>query len=330
MEIRQLGTSDLKISTVTFGAWAIGGLFWGGSDERDAIAAIRRAIDEGVTTIDTAPMYGCGLSEELVGRAIKGRRDQITILDKFGLRWDSTEGTHYFDLKAPDGKMVRVHRVATKASIVHECEQSLRRLGVDCIDLYQHHWPDPAAPIEETFGAVEQLRQAGKIRWVGVCNYNVAQAEAVRRAFPIVSLQPPYSMVKRDAEAELLPWCRANGLGAVVYSPLQMGLLTGKVTADRVFPPTDVRSTKSQFSPENRRRVNAFLDKLRPIADAHGVSLANVVIAWTLARPGITAALVGARDAAQAAENAKAGSLKLSPDDLAMIDRELAGLKLEK
>jgi aryl-alcohol dehydrogenase-like predicted oxidoreductase len=329
MDYRSLGNSDLKVSAVTFGAWAIGGLFWGGADERDAIAAIQRSIDEGVTTIDTAPIYGCGASEEVIGKAIRGRRDKVQILTKFGLRWDTDQGTHYFDLTAPDGSPVRVHKLSSRQSVIRECEESLTRLGVDVIDLYQHHWPDPAFPIEETFAAVDQLLRDGKIRHAGVSNYTIEQMQAARRIVPIVSNQPPYSMVRREIEEDILPWCLGNGLGVLVYSPMQMGLLTGKVTEDRDFPPTDIRSRNNLFSRENRRRVNAFLDKLRPIAQAHDASLANVVIDWTIRRPGVTAALVGARNEWQAAENARGGVIALDADEIATIDRELADLWLE-
>jgi aryl-alcohol dehydrogenase-like predicted oxidoreductase len=328
MDYRQVGNSELEISAVSFGAWAIGGLFWGGAEERESIAAIHKSIDEGVTTIDTAPIYGCGYSEEVVGKAIKGRRDRVQILTKFSLRWDTKEGTHFFDLKAPDGKMVCIHKLSTKASVIRECEESLKRLGVDCIDLYQHHWPDPATEIEETFEAVEQLLREGKIRHAGVSNYSVEQMERARKVVPIVADQPPYSMLRRDIEPEIVPYCIKNGLGLIGYSPLMMGLLTGKVTEDREFPETDVRSKNKMYDKETRRAVNTFLDKLKPIAEAHGVSIANVVVGWTIAQPGITAALVGARNAAQAEENARAGRLRLREDELKLIDTELEKLKL--
>jgi aryl-alcohol dehydrogenase-like predicted oxidoreductase len=326
MELRQVGNSDLKVSAVSFGAWAIGGLFWGGAEERESIAAIHRAIDEGVTTIDTAPIYGCGYSEEVVGKAIRGRRDQVQILTKFSLRWDTGAGTHFFDLKAPNGRDVCIHKLSTAESVIGECEESLKRLGVDCIDLYQHHWPDPATPIEETFSAVDKLLRDGKIRCAGVSNYSVEQMETARKVVPIVSNQPPYSMLRRAIEPEIVPYCLENNIALIGYSPLMMGLLTGKVTEDREFPETDVRSTNKMFTKEVRRKVNAFLARLQPIADAHGVSIANVVVNWTIHQPGITAALVGARNPAQSAENARAASFRLSDEEWAFINGELSRL----
>ena len=308
MEYRQLGQSDLKVSAVTLGAWAIGGLFWGGTDEQQSIEAIQASIDAGVTTIDTAPVYGCGKSEEIVGKAIKGRRHEVQILTKFGLRWDIDKGTEHFDVEQPEGGQVRIHKFTGKASIIEECENSLRRLGIDEIDLYQQHWPDPGIHPEEAFAAVEKLLRDGKIRAAGVCNHSPEQMEAVRAVFPIVSNQPPFSMVRRDIEQDVIPYCQAGGLGVIVYSPMQLGLLTGKVTMDREFPPSDVRSRSPYFKPENRRRVLDFLARIQPIADDHGVTLAQLVVNWTIHRPGITAALVGARNPRQARENAGAAA----------------------
>lgn len=329
MIYRQLGTSDLQISAVTLGAWAIGGMFWGGTDEKDAIAAIHAALDAGITTIDTAPIYGCGRSESIVGKAIRGRREQVTILTKFGLRWDTDEGSAFFETLDVDEQKVKVTKLATRASIVHECEASLKRLGVETIDLLQHHWPDPVAPPDEIFGALEQLQRDGKIRWAGVCNYSVEQLEAARAVFPVASLQPPYSLIRRDVEDAQLPYCREHGLGVVVYSPLQLGLLTGKVSADREFPQTDVRQKNPYFRPQNRVQVNAMLERLRPLAEQRGLTLAQLIVAWTIAQPGVTAALVGARNPQQAKENAAAADVELSAHDLEEIRREALELELD-
>lgn len=329
MEYRKLGQSELMTSAVTLGAWAIGGLFWGGTDERDSIAAIQKSIDLGVTSIDTAPMYGCGRSEEIVGRAIKGRRQEVRLFTKFGLRWDDEEGTFYFEIQDADGRSYRVYRQATRKWVIRECEESLRRLGTDYIDLYQHHWPDPKVPVDDTFEGVERLLQDGKILAAGVCNYSPDQMEAAGRIVPLVSCQPPYSMVRRDAEMDVLPYCRDKEMGVIVYSPLQLGLLTGRVTADRVFPETDIRSRSPYFKPENRRRVLDLLGKIRPIAAAHKVTLAQLVINWTIHQPGVTAALVGARNPAQAEENAAAANFKLSAEEIGSINAILADLKLD-
>lgn len=330
MEFRQLGDSDLKVSTIIFGAWAIGGWMWGGAEEKDAIAAIHASIAGGATSIDTAAVYGYGRSEEIVAKAIKGQRDKVQILTKFGLRWDSTEGEHFFDWSDEESGDKRIYRNARKNSIIHECEESLKRLRTDYIDLYQCHWRDPSTPVEETMEALNQLLKEGKIRAAGVSNFSAGDMEKARKICPIASDQPPYSMVLRDIEKDVLPFCRENNIGVIVYSPLQRGLLTGKFSPDVKFKDGDHRAHQAHFQPENIKRTNAFLAKIKPIADAHNVTLGQLVIAWTIAQPGVTAAIVGARDAAQCNENLKAADLKLSAGELAEIGRHLESLKLEE
>jgi aryl-alcohol dehydrogenase-like predicted oxidoreductase len=329
METRRLGSSDLEISVVALGTWAMGGFMWGGTDEREAIAAIQRALDLGVTAIDTAPVYGLGLSERIVGRAIAGRRDQVAVLTKFGLSWGDPGGRESWASRGPDGRPVRIYNDARRATVIAECEASLRRLGVERIDLYQLHWPDPQTPLEETLAALERLVAAGKVRAVGVSNFPVELLAEARRRIPLASDQPPYSMLRRGIEQDVGPYCRQHGIGLLAYSPLERGLLTGKVSPDRVFPETDHRSSLRLYSPENRRRVNAFLERIRPIAARHEATLAQLVIHWTVRRPGITAALVGARNAAQAAENAGAAALDLDAGELSAIDAELDALALD-
>jgi len=319
MEHRKLGTSDLELPVITFGAWGIGGLFWGGSDDDEGIRAIQAAIDHGVDAIDTAPIYGCGHSESLVGKAIQGRRDRVRILTKCGLRWDSTEGEFYFTIKAPNGRDVCVYKNTRAASIRHECEQSLVRLGVETIDLYQVHWPSASAPAGETMDALTRLQKEGKIRYIGVCNYDAAQLAEALRFGPVASDQIKYNLLERDIESDPLPFCRRENLGVICYSPMALGLLTGKVTMDRTFPETDIRSRMPWYQPANRRRVLDALEKIRPIADAHGATLAQVAVAWVLARQGVTTALVGARNARQAVENAAAARVTLSEQELAAI-----------
>ncbi len=319
MEHRQLGTSDLQLPVVTYGAWVIGGLFWGGSEDRDAVEAIRASIDHGVDAIDTAPIYGCGHSERLVGEAIQGRRDKVKILTKCGIRWDAPEGEFHFKLPAPGGGEVTAHRILTAPWIMRECEESLQRLGTDHVDLYQVHAPSSVAPAEESMGALVKLKEQGKIRAIGVSNYSSAQmAEALRYA-PVVSNQIKYSLLDRDIEADQVPFCRKHDIGVIVYSPMAMGLLTGKVTMDRTFPETDLRSRRPWYQPQNRRRVLEALDKIRPIAEKHGATLGQIAVAWTFHQPGITTALVGARTAAQAAENAGAARVRLSTEELGAI-----------
>jgi len=329
MVYRQLGGSDLRVSAVVFGAWAIGGFMWGGTDDDEAVKAIRAATDAGVTTIDTAPIYGMGHSEEVVGRAIKGRRDELQILTKFGMAWDGNGGRTHFDTLDVDGETVTIRRRADRERVMKECEDSLRRLGVDRIDLYQQHWPDPGTPVEETFGAVSKLHEQGKIRAAGVSNFSVEQLEAAAKVMPIASVQSPYSMVNRGLEENLLPYCRQHDVGFLAYSPLQRGLLTGKVTADREFPETDHRHNNPYFTKENRQRVLDLLRKIQPIASAHGASLAQLVIRWTIGRPGLTAALVGARNEKQARENAAAADIELTEEELALIDAAVSGVALD-
>ncbi|HUT59668.1 MAG TPA: aldo/keto reductase [Phycisphaerae bacterium] len=329
MQYRRLGESDLNISVVTFGAWAIGGWMWGGQDEADAVAAIRKAIDLGVTTIDTAAVYGFGASEELIAKAVGKDRDRVLIFTKYGLRWDTDKGTARFETQDLQGRPITVRRYAAADGVIHECEQSLRRLGTDHIDLYQCHWPDPDTPIEETMGAIERLIKDGKVRYAGLSNYSVEEIAAARKIVPIVSDQPPYSMLRRGIEDDILPYCRKNNVGVIVYSPLQRGILTGKVTMDRQFEPGDHRADMPEYQPANRKRVLAFLDELRPIADAHGATLAQLVVNWTVHRDGVTAALVGARNPRQAEENAKALDFDLSEEETRGINELVDGIKLD-
>jgi len=326
MEYRSLGKSNVKASVITYGAWAIGGTMWGGSDEDDAVKAIHASIDAGVTSIDTAPIYGYGKSEELVAKAIAGKRDKVQLFTKFGLRWDSTDGEYFFELKE-DGKTTKIYRNAKKKSIIAECEQSLKRLKTDHIDLYQCHWRDHSTELDETMEALAQLLKEGKILAAGVSNFTAEEIEQSNKLVQIASDQPPYSMVLRDIEKEVLPYCRENNVGVIVYSPLQRGLLTGKFKPDHKFAPGDHRASQPHFQPDFIKRVNEFLETLKPLADKHQTSLGNLVLAWTIAQPGITAALVGARDAEQASENAKAASIKLSDEDKASIDKHLQSLQ---
>jgi aryl-alcohol dehydrogenase-like predicted oxidoreductase len=314
MTSRQLGTSAVQVSPVIFGAWAIGGWMWGGTDERESIDAIRAGLDHGVTTIDTAAIYGQGYSEELVARAIKGYpRDKVVLATKCG-RLPSDEGSDPWSTKDRHGQPITIRSNSRRQSIFAECEQSLRRLGVETIDLYQIHWPDRTTPVEEAMDAMETLRKQGKVRAIGVSNYDLEWMRGAKRAAPaLASLQPPFSLITRRIERDgTLAFCRESNIGVIVYSPLERGLLTGKVTPDRVFPPDDHRSTHKYFTVENRKRVLAALDKVKPIADRHGASYAQLVINWTVQEPGITAALVGARNAEQAVHNAGAMGFTLT------------------
>lgn len=329
MEYRQLGESDLKVSAITFGAWAIGGWMWGGTEHNDAVRAIHASVDEGVTSIDTAPVYGQGLSEELTGEALKGLdRSKIQVMTKFGMRWDLALGSLAFKSKDNSGKDIDVYKYAGKESVILECENSLRRLGTDYIDLYQIHWPDVTTPIDETFEAVLRLKEQGKIREAGVSNYNVEQMKAADKVVKLASNQVPFSMVEREIEKELVPYCIENKKGILAYSPLQRGILTGKVKPGHHFGEGDNRPATKAYQPENLNRINAFLDQIKPMAESKSATLAQLVIRWTLERPGITVALVGARNAEQAIQNARAINIKLSAEEIKFINDKLYQVQL--
>lgn len=327
MEYQALGTSGVTVSRITFGSWAAGGWMWGGTEQNDAVGAIHAAYEMGVTSIDTAPIYGQGLSEQIVGQAIKSLpRDKVQILTKFGMRWDLARGDFAMKTKDNAGHDLDVYKYAGRASIVQECEDSLRRLGTDYLDLYQQHWPESTTPIDETMEAVSRLLEQGKIRAAGVSNYSVAQMAEAEKTLHLVSNQVPYSMVRRDIEAEIVPYCRAHGQALLVYSPLQLGLLTGKIKPGQAFGAGDLRAGHRLFTPENVTRVNAVLNKLRPLAETKSATLGQLVLRWTLAQPGISVALVGARNPEQAVQNARAIDLQLSFEEMNFINQQLAGL----
>lgn len=316
MLTREIGASGISASAVGLGTWAIGGWMWGGTDVDRSIAAIHASIDAGISLIDTAPAYGQGVAEEIVGKALKGRRDKVVLATKCGLVWHSQQGNHFFDY---EGKPV--HRYLGKDAIIYEVEQSLKRLQVDCIDHYITHWQDPTTPIEETMEALEALKTQGKIRSIGASNTSVADVEAYIAAGQLDAIQEEYSMVRRDIENPLLPVCQKAGVAALSYSSLALGLLSGKMTPERVFSGDDQRKDNPRFSMANRKKVAALMETIRPIGAAHGATPAQIVIAWTLQQPGITFSLCGARDAQQASENAKAGRIRLSAEEVSLIDR---------
>ncbi len=320
MQLRQIGTSDVTATPIVFGAWAIGGWLWGGTDDEQAIAGIQAALDAGINAIDTAPAYGFGHSERIVGEAIRGRRDDALVFTKCGLRWDSDEGRHHFDTVNNEGKPVQLYRNLSRDSILYECEQSLERLGIDCIDLYQCHWPDPTTPIKETMGALVELLDQKMIRAIGVSNFTPEMIDECLAYGPVHCSQPKFSLLTREHLDGVIAWCDDHDIASIVYSPLEQGLLTGKVTVDREFSEGDQRNDKPWFTRENIERVNAVLDEvMRPIADAHEATLAQVTLAWTIAAPGITCALAGARNPDQARENARAMDITLSAEEFETI-----------
>jgi aryl-alcohol dehydrogenase-like predicted oxidoreductase len=316
MRTRRLGDTDLELTTVGLGTWAIGGggwdYGWGPQDDKRSVATIRRALDLGINWIDTAPVYGLGRSEQVVGRAIKGRRDEVLIATKCGQVWHEGDTGAHSRLKAD--------------SIQREAEASLRRLSIDVIDLYQIHWPYPDEDIEEGWGAIADLVEEGKVRYGGVSNFSVSQLERAQPIHPVASLQPPYSMLRRDIEGEQLPYCATNGIGVVAYSPMEAGLLTGKFDKERAagLAEDDWRRRSDQHR-EPRLSVNlALVDKLKPIAEGNGRSVAELAIAWVLRRPEVTSAIVGARRPEQIEETARAADWVLSESDRAEIEDALA------
>lgn len=326
-----LKNRELKLSAITFGAWAIGGWMWGGADKHDALDALAAAIDNGISTIDTAPVYGFGQSEELVGKAIKGKRDKIQLLTKFGLRWDgSGKGDFFFDTKSNKGQDLKVNRYASKESIIVECESSLRLLGTDYIDLYQIHWSDPTTPITETMEAMALLHKQGKIRYAGVCNYNLDQVKEALKHFPIATIQNPYSMLRRDIEDELMPFCAQNNIGVLAYSPLQRGILTGKIKPGYQFNEGDTRPKSLYYQEPNLTSINTFIENtLHPLAQKYNASVGQVVINWTIQQAAITTALVGARNRQQVMDNVKAVDFMLNKNELLQIDKMIKELKIQ-
>jgi len=329
MEYRKLGHSDIKVSELAFGAWAIGGWMWGGADSKDAIKAIETAIDNGMTTIDTAPIYGFGLSEELTGKAIKGKRPKVQILTKFGLIWNEKKGEFFLASENNTGKAVDIYRYSSKEKVISDCNQSLKRLGTDYIDLYQIHWADPTTPVSETMEALEILVKKGKIRAGAVCNYSKELMAEAEKTYLIASNQVPYSMVNRAIEKDVVPHCIEKNIGILAYSPLQRGILTGKIKKDHKFNEGDTRPNTLYYKEPNLSRIISLTDKLRKIAGDRKVTLSELVLNWTIQQPGITCALAGARNSVQVLENVKSIDFRLSKEEINIINNMLSELKLQ-
>lgn len=312
MDTRRLGRHGPALSVIGLGAWAMGGggwaYGWGGQDDRDSIATIHRALDLGVTWIDTAPVYGLGHAERLIGRALAGRRDRPLVATKCGLVWDDRG---------------RIRQDLSPASIRREAEASLRRLGVEAIDLYQCHWPDPATPVEETWQAMAALQDEGKVRWLGVSNFDRPLLERCLAVRHVDALQPPYSLLKRDVEAGLLDFCRTRGIGVLAYSPLQSGLLSGRFDPARLAP-DDWRRREAAFRPPLLERNLAFAARLAALAARRGKTAAQLAIAWVLRQPAVTGAIVGARRPEQLEESVGAAGWSLASEELEAIERALA------
>ena len=314
MQKRQLGNSDLHITPIGVGAWAMGGgdwaFSWGHQEDKNSVEAIHAALDSGINWIDTAAIYGHGHSEEVVGKAIAGRSNRPYIFTKCGIVWNEQR---------------QISRSLKADSIRREVESSLRRLKLDAIDLYQIHWPDPEPELEEGWQTLAELRKEGKVRNIGVSNFNAAQMKRAQKIAPITSLQPPYNIVTSDIEREVLPFCRENNIGVIVYSPMKSGLLTGKMTRERIakLPPDDFRPRTVSFQEPLLSRNLGLVEVLRGIGDRHGHTPGEVAIAWTLRDPVVTGAIVGMRSAQQAKEIIRSAEFRLSSDEVLEIESYL-------
>jgi aryl-alcohol dehydrogenase-like predicted oxidoreductase len=313
---RTLGNSDLHLTPIGYGAWAIGGgnweFGWGAQDESESLAAIERALDSGINWIDTAAVYGLGHSEEVVGKALQQHRGaKPLVFTKCSMRW------------TPDRK---IYRSLKRESLQEELDASLRRLGVDTIDLYQIHWPNPEDELEEGWETLARFQAEGKVRYIGVSNFSVEQMKRVQKIAPITSLQPPYSLLNRNVEKEILPFCQENHIGVINYSPMVSGLLTGKMTAERIrnLPEDDWRKRSANFQSPKLERNLALVELLREIGKPHGVEPGVVAIAWTLRHPAITAAIVGARRPDQVDGVLPAATFRLSESEILRIENWLA------
>lgn len=310
LSLRTLGNSDLELTPIGLGTWAIGGgdwsNAWGPQDDADSIAAIHRAVDLGVNWIDTAAVYGLGHSEEMVGRAIKSLSRKPYVFTKCSLPWHADRSV-YNSLK--------------RSSIAEEVEGSLKRLQVDTIDLYQIHWPKPDDEVEEGWETLARLQEEGKVRWIGVSNFSVDQMKRAMKIAPITSLQPPYSMLRRAIEAEILPFTQANGIGVINYSPMLSGMLTGKMTAERAasLAPDDWRRNNKEFNEPRLSQNMRLVELLREIGSGHGVTPGVVAVAWVLHNPAITGAIVGGRSQKQVEETAAALTFRLTEEEYAKI-----------
>ncbi|MHC4123750.1 MAG: aldo/keto reductase [Planctomycetota bacterium] len=318
MQTKQLGNTNLELTGIGLGAWAIGGPWefgWGPQDDNDSVATILKALEEGINWIDTAPIYGCGHSEEVVGKAIKQISSKTIIATKCGLLWND--------------KRQKVNCLKNE-SIRKECHNSLKRLGVDVIDLYQIHWPQPDEDIEQAWEEMVKLKEEGKVRYIGVSNFSIEQIKRAEKIHPAASLQPNYSMLHREVENELLGYCEENNIGVVVFSPMNKGLLTGKFSAEHMekLAEDDYRRRNTDFLEPTFGANLKFVDQLRPIAQRKGMTLAQLAICWVLRRNEVTSAIVGARRPEQITETTKAVNFQLDEQDIGQID-ELLKQRLE-
>jgi len=312
---REIGISGITCSAIGLGTWAIGGAMWGGSDDAASVAAIKTSLDNGINLIDTAPGYGLGHSETLVGQAVAGRRDEVVIATKCGLNWHHGKGEYFFEQLGN-----KVRRYLGADGIVHEAEQSLKLLNTDYIDLYITHWQDSGTPLDETLEALQTLKKDGKIRAIGASNLSEDDLKQYLQIGGIDCIQERYSMIDRQIEKTLLPLTKGKSVSTLSYSPLGMGLLTGKITPDRSFSGDDIRKDDPRFAVGNRLAIQKFATELGDMTQNLDVSLSQLVIAWTLRQPQIDFVLCGARSPDHAQENAHAGQVKLGADECSLID----------
>jgi len=324
MKLREIGNSGIKAPVVAFGAWAIGGWMWGGTEEQESINALNAAIDNDMNFIDTAPVYGYGVSEEIIGKAIKGKREKVILVTKCGLRWnlDKPEGTLHFystDTGVSKEKTNKpVYKYLNPKSIRYEIEQSLKRLQTDYIDLYQTHWQDTTTAIADTMAELKKLKDEGKIRAIGVSNASTTQMDEYG---DIQADQEKFNMFQRKSESQgKLEYCKSKGIAFLAYSPLAQGLLTGKMKPGQTFPHSDVRNSNPLFSPENIKKVNLMLEDWKPLCDKHNADLGQITAAWTFEYSGVTHVLLGTRTVEQALRNAKAGDIQLDQEDIKIIN----------
>ncbi len=303
------GKTKLQVSPLVLGTWVTGGWAWGGSDEKESLAAILRALELGINFIDTAPVYGFGKSEQIVGQALKDwGREKVVIATKCGLEWDAQE---------------RIRRNSSPGRILQEVDDSLKRLAVDYIDLYQIHWPDPATPFEDSVKTLLKVQELGKIRHIGVSNFSRAEIEECMRYGTIQSLQPPYNMFEREAEKELFPFCLENGIATLAYGGLCRGLLTGKFKGNEHFPKGDLRRADPKFKTDRLKKYVSAVDEIKPIAASYGKTPAQFALRWALQQPGVTCVIAGARTAKQAEDNVGVFGWKIKPEDLQKVDKIL-------
>jgi len=313
VEYREIGKTGVKVSAVGFGCWAMGASGWGPVDDKESIEAVHKALDTGITFFDTAPGYGFGHSEQVLGKALGKRRKEIFLATKCGIDWDK------------DG---RIFRNSKPEYIRKDCERSLKNLKTDCIDLLQVHWPDEKVPLADTMGEMLKLQKEGKIRFIGVSNFSVEQMKECQKYVELVSLQPPYSMLNRTIEAEIVPFCLEQKISILAYSPIQQGLLTGKYTPDTTFPQDDMRAHNPLFKGEVFKIILNTVDILRTIASKYNRTMTQFAINWVLCNPAVTVAIVGAKRPAQVQENAGGAGWKISEEDLKRVNEIL--LKMEQ